>query len=166
MTKGIQSHKKTNNRSIKTIQNLQIWARTRLLRGYLKAQRLQCQRFRRYPLAAPLQGALNLEVHSHVVQVTWRHRAKLPTSSFAALRQEPLTYHTTAPGLCGAPKAAKAALRGRTACVTGASRGIGKGIAIALGEAGARVFVTGRRRKAVEGTAELVSEAGGEGRHH
>ncbi len=35
-------------------------------------------------------------------------------------------------------------LRGRVAVVTGASRGVGKGIALALGEAGATVYVTGR----------------------
>mmetsp|Transcript_711 Transcript_711/g.1485 ORF Transcript_711/g.1485 Transcript_711/m.1485 type:complete len:510 (+) Transcript_711:53-1582(+) len=54
-------------------------------------------------------------------------------------------------------------LKGRTACVTGASRGIGKGIAIALGEAGAKVFVTGRREDAIKATASLVNEAGGVG---
>lgn len=36
------------------------------------------------------------------------------------------------------------ALSGKVAVVTGASRGIGKGIAIALGEQGATVYVTGR----------------------
>jgi NAD(P)-dependent dehydrogenase (short-subunit alcohol dehydrogenase family) len=38
------------------------------------------------------------------------------------------------------------------AVVTGASRGIGKGIALALGEAGATVYVTGRSDAA--GTTE------------
>lgn len=37
-----------------------------------------------------------------------------------------------------------ASLAGRVAVVTGASRGVGKGIALALGEAGATVYVTGR----------------------
>ncbi len=35
-------------------------------------------------------------------------------------------------------------LRGQVALVTGASRGIGRGIAVALGRAGAVVYVTGR----------------------
>jgi NAD(P)-dependent dehydrogenase (short-subunit alcohol dehydrogenase family) len=36
------------------------------------------------------------------------------------------------------------ALSGSVALVTGASRGVGRGIALVLGEAGATVFVTGR----------------------
>ena len=58
-------------------------------------------------------------------------------------------------------------LSGRVAVVTGASRGIGKGIAIGLGEAGATVYVTGRTRgtgdRTIDTTAELVSLAGGQG---
>lgn len=55
------------------------------------------------------------------------------------------------------------ALAGRVALVTGASRGIGRGIAIGLGEAGATVLVTGRTAEDVEGTARLVNAAGGVG---
>jgi NAD(P)-dependent dehydrogenase (short-subunit alcohol dehydrogenase family) len=47
------------------------------------------------------------------------------------------------------------------AVVTGASRGVGKGIALALGEAGATVYVTGRTT--VEETAEEVTARGGRG---
>lgn len=57
----------------------------------------------------------------------------------------------------------------KTALVTGASRGAGRGIAAALGAAGWRVYVTGRtdaasgRRTTIEAAAQQVSAAGGEG---
>ncbi len=64
-------------------------------------------------------------------------------------------------------------LEGRVALVSGATRGGGRGIAVALGEAGATVYATGRstrerrsevdRPETIEETAELVSAAGGEG---
>jgi dehydrogenase/reductase SDR family member 1 len=55
------------------------------------------------------------------------------------------------------------ALDGRVALVTGASRGVGRGTAIGLGEAGATVVVTGRTAEAVDATAGLVTDAGGRG---
>ena len=61
-------------------------------------------------------------------------------------------------------------LAGRVAVVTGASRGVGRGVAIGLGEAGATVYVTARtmsEQGPVPGTAEEtareVTLAGGEG---
>lgn len=59
----------------------------------------------------------------------------------------------------------------RVVVVTGASRGAGKGIAVALGATGATVYVTGRTRNegdaplpgTVEATAQAVTDAGGEG---
>ena len=64
-------------------------------------------------------------------------------------------------------------LRGRVAVVAGASRGAGRGIAAALGEAGATVVCTGRttrlarseynRPETIEETAELVTSLGGTG---
>jgi dehydrogenase/reductase SDR family member 1 len=61
----------------------------------------------------------------------------------------------------------------KVALVTGASRGLGRGIALALGEAGWTVWVTGRSSRpagptshlpgTVEETADAVTNAGGEG---
>jgi NAD(P)-dependent dehydrogenase (short-subunit alcohol dehydrogenase family) len=65
------------------------------------------------------------------------------------------------------------ALRGRVTVVAGATRGAGRGIAAALGEAGATVICTGRstgsrrseynRPETIEETAELVTRLGGVG---
>src|ERR1700729_1535361 len=72
-------------------------------------------------------------------------------------------------------------LQGKIALVAGATRGAGRGIAIALGEAGATVYCTGRSsrkgsrkgskkflatpglRETIEETAEMVTAAGGHG---
>jgi NAD(P)-dependent dehydrogenase (short-subunit alcohol dehydrogenase family) len=66
-----------------------------------------------------------------------------------------------------------ASLEGKVALVAGATRGAGRGTAIALGEAGATVYCTGRSTRAqrseygrpetIEETAELVGAAGGTG---
>ncbi len=61
-------------------------------------------------------------------------------------------------------------LEGKIAVVTGSSRGIGRGTAIALGEQGATVYVTGRTtgegELSIDTTARLVDEAGGTGVAH
>ncbi len=65
-------------------------------------------------------------------------------------------------------------LQGKIALVAGATRGAGRGIAVALGESGATVYCTGRssrqgqpatpgRPETIEETAELVTAAGGHG---
>src|SRR5918996_438020 len=64
-------------------------------------------------------------------------------------------------------------LTGKVALVAGATRGAGRGTAVALGEAGATVYCTGRstrghrseydRPETIEETAELVTNAGGAG---
>src|SRR5690349_16072988 len=46
-------------------------------------------------------------------------------------------------------------LEGKVALVTGASRGIGKGIALGLGEAGATVYLTGRTTEEGKSAAKL-----------
>jgi NAD(P)-dependent dehydrogenase (short-subunit alcohol dehydrogenase family) len=66
-----------------------------------------------------------------------------------------------------------APLEGKVALVAGATRGAGRGTAVALGEAGATVYCSGRstrerrseydRPETIEETAELVSAAGGTG---
>ena len=71
-------------------------------------------------------------------------------------------------------KSPKKSLAGKIALVAGATRGAGRGIAIALGEAGATVYCTGRsssknltknpgRPETIEETAALVTAAGGHG---
>ena len=69
------------------------------------------------------------------------------------------------------PADAPKPLTGKVCLVAGAARGVGRGVALALGEAGATVIVTGRstrfgyrtegRNETVEDTAEDINAAGG-----
>lgn len=53
-------------------------------------------------------------------------------------------------------------LRGRVALVTGAGRGIGKGIALTLGRSGCRVVLTARTKAELEQVEEEILSGGGE----
>ncbi|XP_053738491.1 dehydrogenase/reductase SDR family member 1 [Synchiropus splendidus] len=54
------------------------------------------------------------------------------------------------------------ALSGWICVVTGASRGIGRGIALQLSQAGATVYITGRQERTLKQTAAEVKERGGD----
>jgi 2-deoxy-D-gluconate 3-dehydrogenase len=51
-------------------------------------------------------------------------------------------------------------LDGKVALVTGASRGLGQGMALGLGEAGANVALVARTKSSLEETARMVADAG------
>jgi len=52
-------------------------------------------------------------------------------------------------------------LSGSVCLVTGACRGIGRGIALQLGDAGATVYITGRTKDSLEETAKEIASRGG-----
>ena len=56
----------------------------------------------------------------------------------------------------------KVDLSGQTAIVTGASQGLGRGMAIALGSAGAKVACIARNAEKLAATVAAIQEAGGE----
>src|SRR5690242_10458677 len=60
------------------------------------------------------------------------------------------------------PLMANHSLKGRVAMITGASRGLGKAMALALGEAGASLALVARDVAALEATAGLARKSGAE----
>src|SRR5690606_32731978 len=114
--------------------------------GYDAAAR--CRRDRGVP--SPLhddarRGEAELEDH-HVVHA--RRLSRGPPDA----RRVPAPDDQRAPAsrMSGGP------LAGRTALVTGASRGIGRSVALRLGEAGARVWGLGRSEAALREVAALT----------
>ena len=54
-------------------------------------------------------------------------------------------------------------LRNKICVVTGATRGIGRGIALQLGNSGATVYVTGRTKDKLDAVAKEIADRGGVG---
>lgn len=53
-------------------------------------------------------------------------------------------------------------LKGKVCLVTGATKGIGRGIALQLGSSGAKVYLTGRTEELLQSCAKEINERGGE----
>ncbi len=57
-------------------------------------------------------------------------------------------------------------LRGKVVLLTGASSGLGKGFALALAGAGAKVFLVARREDKLRAVVQEIADAGGEAAYH
>jgi len=57
-------------------------------------------------------------------------------------------------------------LNGKVALLTGASSGLGKGFALALAAAGAKVFLVARREEKLREVVQEITQAGGEAAYH
>ena len=64
----------------------------------------------------------------------------------------------------GPVKMASYDMAGKTAVVTGGTKGIGKAIALAFGQCGANVVVAGRHEYECTAVAEAITSAGGHGK--
>lgn len=89
----------------------------------------------------------------------------LQLSSLSSCTRKMSSAFVPTPPLRHSPSASvNRSLQGRTIVVTGATRGIGRGLAVGLGELQAHVIVTGRTetgKNSLSETAEAVRKAGG-----
>jgi NAD(P)-dependent dehydrogenase (short-subunit alcohol dehydrogenase family) len=85
--------------------------------------------------------------------------SRLPTLSFDAGKEA--VMHRDDPHRGGPPRR-EPSLAGRSALITGASRGLGRALALELGRQGARLVLVARGRRALVAVAEAIREAGGE----
>ena len=53
-------------------------------------------------------------------------------------------------------------LQGKVCIVTGATKGIGRGIAMQLGQHGAKVYITGRSAELLEDCKQEIKDRGGQ----
>uniref|UniRef100_A0A9J2PSH3 Dehydrogenase/reductase SDR family member 1 n=1 Tax=Ascaris lumbricoides TaxID=6252 RepID=A0A9J2PSH3_ASCLU len=102
----------------------------------------------------------------------WRSHSASPMSKFLTnTARTPVSIHMAAMSSQTDPKKP---LAGQVTLVTGASRGVGKGIALQLGQAGATVYITGREPSksfaakesglpTLKDTADEIKKRGGEG---
>src|SRR5215470_3332691 len=104
----------------------------------------------------------------------WMRACRLRLPAPSAISKNAKTCESPLSRVCwGDLMALQKPLAGKVAVVAGASRGVGRGIACMLGEAGATVFCTGRsirgqlstpgRPETIDDTARMVTEYGGEG---
>lgn len=73
-----------------------------------------------------------------------------------------MNYETSRIEAAATERAARGILEGKTAIVTGAGSGIGRGIAILCAREGANVIIADRSREAGEETAEAIEADGGQ----
>lgn len=99
----------------------------------------------------------------HLLLLSWRWKGQTtafvpsPFQSVTRLQLRQAKQYNTKIRLAATKETSADSLNGVVCLVTGASRGIGKGIALELGNAGATVYITGTTTKDLQATADQIS---------